>query len=85
MEPVAVGVEGGLNKIIVDRQLPASANTAASAPCSTLHCNKLHIARIATVPQKRMTILVEEVGSGLGIVRIVINRAAWVVPMKMAA
>lgn len=32
-----------------------------------------------------MAILVEEVGSGLGVVRIVINRAAWVVPMKMIA
>ena len=50
MEPVAVGVERGLNKIIIDRQLPASPNTAASAPCSTLHCNELHIVRIATVP-----------------------------------
>ena len=85
MEPVAVGVEGGLNKIIVDRQLPASANTAASAPCSALHCNELHIVRIAAVPKEGMAILVEEVGSGLGIVRIIINRAAWVVPMKMAA
>ena len=85
MEPVAVGVEGGLNKIIVDRQLPASPNTAASTPCRTLHSNKLHIARIAAVPKERMAILVEEVGSGLGIVRIIINRAAWVVPMKMIA
>ena len=84
MEPVAVGVEGGLNKIIVDRQLPASANTAASVPCRTLHCNELHIARITAVPQKRMTVLVEEVGRGLGVVWIVINRAAWVVPMKIA-
>ena len=50
VEPVAVGVEGGLNKIIVDRQLPASANTAASAPCSALHCNELHIVRIAAMP-----------------------------------
>ena len=50
MEPVAVGVEGGLNKIIVDRQLPASSDTAASAPCSALHCNELHIVRIAAVP-----------------------------------
>ena len=85
MEPVAVGVEGRFDKIIIDRQLPASPNTAASAPCSALHCNELHIVRIATVPQKRMTILVEEVGSSLGIVRIIINRAAWIVPMKMAA
>ena len=84
MEPVAVGVEGGLNKIIIDRQLPASANTAASAPCSALHCNELHIARIAAVPQECMTVLVEEVGRGLGVVWIVINRAAWVVPMKIA-
>ncbi len=85
MEPVAVGVEGGLNETIVNRHLPASANTAASTPCRALHCNELHIARIAAVPEERMAILVEEVGSGLGIVRIVINRAAWVVPMKMAA
>ena len=85
MEPVAVGVEGRLNKIIVDRQLPASTNMAASTPRCALHSNKLHIARIAAVPKERMAILVEEVGSGLGIVRIVINRAAWVVPMKMAA
>lgn len=85
MEPVAVGVEGGLNKIIVDRQLPASSDAAASAPCRALHSNKLHIARIAAVPEERMAILVEEVGSGLGIVWIVINCAAWVVPMKMIA
>lgn len=84
MEPVAVGVEGGLNKIVIDRQLPASTNTAASTPCSALHCNELHIMRIAAVPKERMAILVEEVGSGLGIVRIVINCAAWVVPMKIA-
>lgn len=84
MEPVAVGVEGGLNKIIVDRQLPASSDTAASTPCRTLHCNELHIACIAAVPQERMTILVEEVGRGLGIMWIVINRVAWVVPMKIA-
>jgi hypothetical protein len=50
MEPVAVGVEGGLNKIIIDRQLPASTNTAASTPCCTLHSNKLYITRIAAVP-----------------------------------
>ena len=31
-----------------------------------------------------MTVLVEEVGRGLGIVWIVINCAAWVVPMKIA-
>lgn len=85
MEPVAVGVERGLNKIVIDRQLPASSDAAASAPCSALHCNELHIARIAAVPKERMAILVEEVGSGLGIVRIIINRAAWVVPMKMIA
>lgn len=84
MEPVAVGVERGLNKIIVDRQLPASSNAAASIPRCALHCNELHITRIATVPQKRMTILVEEVGRGLGIVWIVINCAAWVMPMKAA-
>ena len=84
MEPVAVGVEGGLNKVIIDRQLPASSNTAASTPCSALHCNELHIARIAAVPQECMTVLVEEVGRGLGVVWIVINRAAWVVPMKIA-
>lgn len=85
MEPVAVGVEGGLNKIVINRHLPASANTAASIPRCALHCNELHIACIAAVPEERMAILVEEVGSGLGIVRIVINRAAWVVPMKMIA
>lgn len=84
MEPVAVGVEGGLNKIIVDRQLPASSDTAASTPCSALHCNELYIARIAAMPQKCMTILVEEVGRGLSIVWIVINRVAWVMPMKVA-
>ena len=83
MEPVAVGVEGGLNKIIVDRQLPVSSNTAASVPRSALHCNELHIARIAAVPKERMTILVEEVDRGLGIMWIVINCAAWVMPMKM--
>ena len=85
MEPVAVGVEGGLNKIVVDRHLPASPNSAAGIPCRALHCNELHIARIAAVPKERMAILVEEVGSGLGIVRIVMNGAAWVMPMKMAA
>ena len=31
-----------------------------------------------------MTVLVEEVGRGLGIVWIVINCAAWVMPMKVA-
>lgn len=85
VEPVAVGVERRFDKVIIDRQLPASANTAASTPCRALHCNELHIARIAAVPKERMAILVEEVGSGLGIVRIIINRAAWIVPMKMAA
>lgn len=85
VEPVAVGVEGGLNETIVNRQLPASANTAAGIPRCALHSNKLHIARIVAVPKERMAILVEEVGSGLGIVRIIINRAAWVVPMKMIA
>ena len=50
VEPVAVGVEGGLNKIIVDRQLPAGSNTAGSVPCSALHCNELHIVRIAAMP-----------------------------------
>ncbi len=83
MEPVAVGVEGGLNKVIIDRQLPASSNTAASTPCRTLHCNELHITRITAVSQERMTVLVEEVGRGLGVVWIVINRTAWVVPMKV--
>ena len=85
VEPVAVGVERRFDEFVVDRHLPASANTAASTPCRALHCNELHIARIAAVPKERMAILVEEVGSGLGIVRIIINRAAWIVPMKMAA
>lgn len=84
MEPVAVGVEGGLNKVIIDRQLPASSDAAASAPCSALHSNKLHIACIAAVPEERMTVLVEEVSGGLSVVWIVINRAAWVMPMKVA-
>lgn len=85
MEPVAVGVERRFDKVIIDRQLPASSNPAAGTPRRTLHSNKLHIVRIAAVPKERMAILVEEVGSGLGIVRIIINRAAWIVPMKMAA
>ena len=85
MEPVAVGVERRFDEFVVDRQLPAGSNSAASIPRCALHCNELHIACIAAVPEERMAILVEEVGSGLGIVRIVINRAAWVVPMKMIA
>lgn len=85
VEPVAVGVERRFDELVIDRQLPASANSAAGIPRCALHCNELHIVRIATVPKERMAILVEEVGSGLGIVRIVINRAAWVVPMKMIA
>lgn len=85
MEPVAVGVERRFDELVVDRQLPASANSAAGTPCCALHSNELHIARIAAVPKERMAILVEEVGSGLGIVWIVMNRAAWVVPMKMIA
>lgn len=85
MEPVAVGVERRFDKVIIDRQLPASANPAAGTPRCALHSNELHIARIAAVPKERMAILVEEVGSSLGIVRIVMNGAAWVVPMKMAA
>ena len=83
--PVAVGVERRFDEFVVDRQLPAGSNSAASIPRCALHCNELHIACIAAVPEERMAILVEEVGSGLGIVRIVINRAAWVVPMKMIA
>ena len=85
VEPVAVGVERRFDELVVDRHLPAGSNSAASIPRCALHCNELHIACIAAVPEERMAILVEEVGSGLGIVRIVINRAAWVVPMKMAA
>ena len=85
MEPVAVGVERRFDEVIIDRHLPASSNPAASTPCRALHSNELHIACIAAVPKERMAILVEEVGSGLGIMRIIINRAAWVVPMKMAA
>ena len=85
VEPVAVGVERRFDEFVVDRHLPASSNPAASTPCRALHGNKLHVACIAAVPQEGMTILVEEVGRGLGVVRIVINRAAWVVPMKMAA
>ena len=85
MEPVAVGVEGRFDELVIDRHLPASPNSAAGIPRCALHSNKLHIARIAAVPEERMAILVEEVGSGLGIVRIVMNGAAWVMPMKMAA
>ena len=85
MEPVAVGVERRFDEFVVDRHLPAGSNAAAGIPRCALHCNELHIARIAAVPKEGMAILVEEVGSGLGIVRIIINRAAWVVPMKMAA
>ena len=85
VEPVAVGVERRLDEFVVDRHLPAGSNSAAGIPRCALHSNKLHIARIAAVPKERMAILVEEVGSGLGIVRIIINRAAWVVPMKMIA
>ena len=85
MEPVAVGVERRFDEVVIDRHLPASPNSAAGIPRCALHSNKLHIARIAAVPKERMAILVEEVGSGLGIVRIIINRAAWIVPMKMAA
>lgn len=85
VEPVAVGVERRFDELVVDRHLPAGSNSAASIPRCALHCNELHIARIAAVPKERMAILVEEVGSGLGIVRIIINRAAWVVPMKMIA
>lgn len=85
VEPVAVGVERRFDEFVVDHHLPASPNSAAGIPRCALHCNELHIARIAAVPKERMAILVEEVGSGLGIVRIIINRAAWVVPMKMAA
>ena len=85
VEPVAVGVERRFDEVVIDRHLPASANAAASIPRCALHCNELHIARIAAVPEERMAILVEEIGSSLGIVRIIINRAAWVVPMKMAA
>ena len=85
VEPVAVGVERRFDEVVVDRHLPASANSAAGTPRCALHCNELHIACIATVPKECMAILVEEVGSSLGIVRIVINRAAWVVPMKMIA
>ena len=85
VEPVAVGVERRFDEFVVDRHLPASPNSAAGIPRCALHCNELHIARIVAVLKERMAILVEEVGSGLGIVRIIINRAAWVVPMKMAA
>lgn len=85
VEPVAVGVERRFDEVIIDRHLPAGSNSAAGIPCCALHSNKLHIACIATVPKECMAILVEEVGSGLGIVRIIINRAAWVVPMKMIA
>ncbi len=85
VEPVAVGVERRFDELVVDRHLPAGSNSAAGIPRCALHCNELHIARIAAVPEERMAILVEEIGSSLGIVRIIINRAAWVVPMKMAA
>lgn len=85
VEPVAVGVERRFDEVVIDRHLPAGSNSAAGIPGCALHSNKLHIARIAAVPKERMAILVEEVGSSLGIVRIIINRAAWVVPMKMAA
>ena len=85
VEPVAVGVERRFDEVVIDRHLPASPNSAAGTPCRALHSNKLHIARIAAVPEERMAILVEEVGSSLGIVRIVMNGAAWVVPMKMTA
>ena len=85
VEPVAVGVERRFDEFVVDRHLPAGSNSAAGIPRCALHSNKLHIARIAAVSKERMAILVEEVGSGLGIVRIIINRAAWVVPMKMIA
>ena len=85
VEPVAVGVERRFDEVVIDRHLPAGSNSAAGIPCCALHSNELHIARIAAVPKERMAILVEEVGSGLGIVRIIINRAAWIVPMKMAA
>ncbi len=85
VEPVAVGVERRFDEVVIDRHLPASSNSAAGIPRCALHSNKLHIARIVAVPKERMAILVEEVGSGLGIVWIVINRAAWVVPMKMTA
>ena len=85
VEPVAVGVERRFDEVVIDRHLPASPNSAAGIPRCALHSNKLHIARIAAVPEERMAILVEEVGSGLGVVRIVMNCAAWVVPMKMAA
>ena len=85
VEPVAVGVERRFDEVVIDRHLPAGSNSAAGIPRCALHSNKLHIARIAAVPKERMAILVEEVGSGLGIVRIIINRAAWVVPMKMIA
>ena len=85
VEPVAVGVERRFDEVVVDRHLPAGSNSAAGIPRCALHSNKLHIACIAAVPKERMAILVEEVGSGLGIVRIVMNGAAWVVPMKMIA
>lgn len=85
VEPVAVGVERRFDEVVIDRHLPASSNSTAGTPCCALHSNELHIACIVAVPKERMAILVEEVGSGLGIVRIVINRAAWVVPMKMIA
>ena len=73
VEPVAVGVERRFDEVVIDRHLPASSNSTAGTPCCALHSNE------------RMAILVEEVGSGLGIVRIVMNGAAWVVPMKMIA
>ena len=85
VEPVAVGVERRFDEVVIDRHLPASSNSTAGTPCCALHSNELHIACIAAVPKERMAILVEEVGSGLGIVRIVMNGAAWVVPMKMIA
>ena len=83
MEPVAVGAERRFDELVVDRHLPAGSNSAAGIPRCALQCNELHIARIAAVPKERMAILVEEVGSGLGIVRIIINCAAWVMPMKV--
>ena len=85
VEPVAVGVERRFDEVVINRHLPASSNPAADTPCRALHSNELHIARIAAVPEEHMAILVEEIGSSLGIVRIIINRAAWVVPMKVAA
>ena len=73
VEPVAVGVERRFDEVVIDRHLPASSNSAAGIPRCALHSNKLHIARIVAVPKERMAILVEEVGSGLGIVWIVIK------------